>query len=285
MLKLLKSGFYTSVQDKGRFGYRDKGVPVSGAMDGLALSMANALLENEEDAAVLEITMTGPTIEFEENTFIVLTGAKMSATLNNQPISNYKVHEVGIGDILSYGKLENGFRSYLAVKDGFTTPKVLGSRSFSKALTRVTYLKDRSILPYTPCSIFKPKIEEIKIDSYFEEKVLEVAKGPEYNMLGDKQLEKLFGYDFSIAKENNRMAYQLNETIHGHEVSMLTSATLPGTVQLTPAGKLILLMKDGQTTGGYPRILQLTDKAISILAQKNSGILFLSNCFKICKPL
>jgi len=271
MLKLLKSGFYTSIQDKGRFGHRDKGVPVSGAMDRLALSKANALLENDEDAAVLEITMTGPTIEFEENTFIVLTGAKMSATLNNQPISNYKVHEVGIGDILSYGKLENGFRSYLAVKDGFTTPKVLNSRSFSKALTRVTYLRNKSILPYVPCSIFKPKIEEIKIDSYFEEKVLEVAQGPEYNMLHDKQLEKLFGYDFSIAKENNRMAYQLNETIQGHKISMLTSATLPGTVQLTPAGKLIVLMKDGQTTGGYPRILQLTDKAISILAQKKFG--------------
>ena len=67
------------------------------------------------------------------------------------------------------------------------------------------------------------------------------------------------------------MAYQLDETIDGHSISMLTSATLPGTVQFTPSGKLIILMKDGQTTGGYPRILQLTDKAISILAQKKSG--------------
>ena len=67
------------------------------------------------------------------------------------------------------------------------------------------------------------------------------------------------------------MAYQLDETIDSHSISMLTSATLPGTVQFTPSGKLIILMKDGQTTGGYPRILQLTDKAISILAQKKSG--------------
>ena len=67
------------------------------------------------------------------------------------------------------------------------------------------------------------------------------------------------------------MAYQLQETINGHQKSMLTSATLPGTVQLTPAGKLIILMKDGQTTGGYPRILQLTDTAIPILAQKKYG--------------
>ena len=67
------------------------------------------------------------------------------------------------------------------------------------------------------------------------------------------------------------MAYQLNELIEGNKVSMLTSATLPGTIQLTPAGKLIILMKDGQTTGGYPRILQLSDMAMSILAQKRSG--------------
>ena len=271
MLKLLKSGYYTSVQDQGRFGYRNKGVPVSGAMDSLALSKANALLENEEDAAVLEITMTGPTIEFEENTYIVLTGAKMSTTLNNQPILNYKVYEIAVGDILSYGRLEYGFRSYLAVKGGFTTPEVLRSRSFSKALTRLTYLPDRSVLPYEPSSFFTPKIQELKIASYFEETVLELAKGPEFNMLDNPQLEKIFGTDFTVSKENNRMAYQLKESIKGHAVSMLTSATLPGTVQLTPAGKLIILMKDGQTTGGYPRILQLTDKAISILAQKKYG--------------
>ncbi len=268
MLRLLKSGYYSSIQDRGRYGYRDKGVPISGAMDNRAIEKANGLLENDEGDAVLEITMTGPTIEFEEKTYIVLTGASMSATLNNQPITNYKVYKIAIGDILSYGRLENGFRSYLAIKNGFTSEKILGSRSYSKAITKAIFLKDRSVLPYDSCTSFKPLISEIKIDSYFEETVLEGAKGPEYDILDDRQLEKIFGNDFSIAKENNRMAYQLAETINGHSRSMLTSATLPGTMQLTPAGKLIILMKDGQTTGGYPRILQLTDLSISILAQK-----------------
>jgi allophanate hydrolase subunit 2 len=67
------------------------------------------------------------------------------------------------------------------------------------------------------------------------------------------------------------MAYQLTELIEGHDISILTSATLPGTVQLTPSGKLIILMKDGQTTGGYPRILQLSEKSINILSQKKAG--------------
>lgn len=271
MLKLLKSGFYTTVQDKGRFGYRDKGVPVSGAMDGSAITKANALLENTEEAAVLEITMTGPTIEFENETYIVLAGAEMSPTLNNQPILNYKVYKAEPGDILSYGRLEKGFRTYIAIKNGFTTDEILGSRSFYKAITPATYLENKSAIPYEKCSFFEPKITEFKIDPYLDETILEVTKGPEYTILGDTQLGKIFGANFSVAKENNRMAYQLKENIPGHSVSMLTSATLPGTVQLTPSGKLIVLMKDGQTTGGYPRILQLTDRAIAILAQKKIG--------------
>ena len=271
MLRLLKSGFYTTVQDRGRYGYRDKGVPISGAMDNNAIDKANGLLENDEDAAVLEITMTGPTVEFDKDTYIVMTGASMSATLNNRAIYNYKVYKVSAGDILSYGRLENGFRSYLAVKDGFRTKEILGSRSYMKAITEITVLQDRSEIPYNPCHAFNPKIPELKIDPYFDGTILEVAKGPEYELLNDRQLRKIFGKDFTIAKENNRMAYQLKEAIPGHKKSMLTSATLPGTVQLTPAGRLIILMKDGQTTGGYPRILQLTDKSLPILAQKKYG--------------
>ena len=104
-----------------------------------------------------------------------------------------------------------------------------------------------------------------------DESVLETSKGPEFGLFDDKQLERLFSKKFSIAKEYNRMAYQLEQRLPKHTVTILTSATLPGTVQVTPNGKLIVLMKDGQTTGGYPRLLQLSDKAISILAQKKYG--------------
>lgn len=271
MLKVLKSGFYTSVQDLGRFGYRNKGVPVSGVMDHISVKKANSLLENKDTDAVLEITMTGPTLIFEKSTFIVLAGASMSVTLNNEPVRNYKIYEVHEGDILSYGKLNKGFRAYLAIKGGFMTDPVLSSRSFYIPITPVNRLKDGDNIPYDGNNDFTPKISEIKTDSFLEETILEVYKAPEFDLLDDRQLESLFSKDFSISKQNNRMAYQLKENIVGLEYSMLTSATLPGTVQLTPSGRLIVLMKDGQTTGGYPRILQLSDKAISILAQKREG--------------
>ena len=271
MLKVLKSGFYTTLQDEGRFGYRDKGVPVSGVMDVSTVRKANRLLENEDDTSVLEITMTGPTLQFEQDTFIVLAGAEMSATLNNQPIYNYKVYNVNAGDILSYGRLTQGFRGYLALKDGFKSDNILGSQSQYFPITSSGNLKDGDELEYLEVRSFDPKISELKIDVQLGETGLEVSKGPEYGLLDNDHLEDIFFKEFSVAKEYNRMGYQFEEKIKGHKISMITSATLPGTVQITPSGTLIVLMKDGQTTGGYPRILQLSDKAISILAQKKFG--------------
>lgn len=271
MLKVIKPGFFTSLQDVGRFGYRDKGVPVSGVMDTYAISIINTLLENTENASVIEMTMIGPVLEFKEKTYICLAGADISATLNEKPIRNNNVYEVDAGAILSCGKLTKGVRAYLGVKNGFSVPKVLGSVSYYIPITAKACFKKEDSIPYEACDFFKIKSQKKYSSSYLEEVLLEVYKGPEYDMLTDKQLETLFFKDFSIAKENNRMAYQLNEKIEGHKVSMLTSATLPGTVQFTPSGKLIILMKDGQTTGGYPRILQLTDRSIAILAQKKFG--------------
>ena len=271
MLKVLKSGFFVTVQDLGRFGFRDIGVPISGAMDVDSVKKANILLENNPEDAVLEITMTGPTLEFQEPTYICMTGAHLSATLNNQPIENYQVVKVSKGDILSYGRLTDGFRAYLAVKGGFLTEKVLGSRSQFVPVTKANRLKDGEEVPYTKTLSFKPVISEVKIEEHYHHQELEVFKGPEFSLLSDNQLNVIFTKDFSVSKENNRMAYQIAELIDGHSHSMLTSGTLPGTVQLTPAGRLIILMKDGQTTGGYPRIFQLSETSICTLAQKKFG--------------
>ncbi|MEO0570947.1 MAG: biotin-dependent carboxyltransferase family protein [Bacteroidota bacterium] len=271
MLRVLKSGFYTTVQDKGRFDFRHKGVPVSGTMDDLARHRVNTLLENPSNAPVLEITMTGPTLIFEEATFICLGGAKLSATLNNEPVDNYHVYKINKGDILSYGRLEKGFRGYLGVKEGFLFGNVLGSASQFVPLTDAHCIKDGQEIEYMPEASFEPKLTDLKVRSYLDHSELRVDLGPEFELLPEWEQKKLFAISFSVSKENNRMAYQLEEKMEGHSISMLTSATLPGTVQITPSGRLIVLMKDGQTTGGYPRILQLTKEAISILAQKKAG--------------
>ncbi|MEX0291252.1 MAG: allophanate hydrolase subunit 2 family protein, partial [Flavobacteriaceae bacterium] len=132
-------------------------------------------------------------------------------------------------------------------------------------------VKEHMELEYEAVSKFEPKLATLKPEAFHKEYKLEVQRGPEYDILNEAQLHTLFSKEFTIAKENNRMAYQLEDKIEGHTITMLTSATLPGTVQLTPAGRLIILMRDGQTTGGYPRILQLSQKAISVLSQKKYG--------------
>jgi len=271
MLRVAKSGFFTSIQDKGRFGYRNMGVPVSGAMDQHAASLANALLENSEDDAVMEITMSGPILEFFNSTYITITGANLSPSLNGEEIEMHSVHKVLEGDKLTFGSHIDGLRGYLGVKGGLLTDCILNSRSFYKPVTPSARLNDGVEIPYQEVSSFEPKITHITTENIDKVSLLKVSRGPEYDILSEKEQTDLFGKPFTIAKENNRMAYQLEQILDTHTHSMLTSATIPGTVQITPAGKIIILMRDGQTTGGYPRILQLSDEAINVLAQKTFG--------------
>jgi len=271
MLRVAKSGFFTSIQDKGRFGFRNMGVPVAGAMDQQAASLANALLENSDTDAIMEITMSGPVLEFLCPTYIAITGANLSPSLNGEDIDMNSVHKVLEGDELTFGSHIDGLRGYLGVKGGLLTDFVLNSRSFYKPVTTSARLNDGVEIPYQEVASFEPKISHIITENIDKVSLLKVSRGPEYDILSKNEQNDLFSNPFTIAKENNRMAYQLEQTLDTHEYSMLTSATIPGTVQITPAGKILILMRDGQTTGGYPRILQLSDEAINVLAQKTFG--------------
>ena len=127
MVKVIKPGFYTTIQDLGRFGYQDYGVPVSGSMDQYSAQFANALLNNEKSDAVLEMTMTGPKLQFNSQTSICISGANMSPELNGSDIKLNTLIPIKPNDILSFGKLKEGFRSYLAVSGGFQSESNLKS--------------------------------------------------------------------------------------------------------------------------------------------------------------
>lgn len=276
MLKVLKAGFYTTVQDKGRVGFASMGVPFSGAMDTYSADLANAILNNNLDDAVIEITFGSCAFEFLEPTVICITGANFSPKIDEKSIQQNIKIKVQQGAILSFGNIQYGIRSYLAVKDGFTTEKILGSRSFYQNITQNFIIKKNDILPYQP---FTRPIESskasIKIDkTLFSSDTIECYKGSEFDLLLQHQQEKLLSQKFSISNDNNRMGYKLNEVLENDFPQILTSAVLPGTVQLTPSGKLIVLMKDCQVTGGYPRVLQLLESSIARLAQKTTNASF-----------
>ena len=271
MIKVLNPGLFTTIQDTGRFGLRDKGVPVSGAMDRFAAACVNRLLQNREEAAVMEITMTGPELEFEETCRFAICGAFLSPKLEGMPLENNRVYEATAGQKLKFGRLQKGYRAYLGVAGGFESPVVLGSRSWYYPITPRRQLRKGHILE----SGHQTDPGKVKAEAYpevlLQRNYIEAYPGPEYRLLTERQKDQLHRGIFKVSNENNRMAYQLQEKIFGHEHSILTSATLPGTVQLTPDGRIIILMKDAQTTGGYPRILQLSERAMAMLSQKKTG--------------
>ncbi|MFH4968896.1 biotin-dependent carboxyltransferase family protein [Gaetbulibacter sp. M240] len=270
MIKVLSAGLYSTIQDLGRFGFQGIGVPYSGAMDDRAARLANALLGNDENNAVIEQTMVGVKLMFEIDTCIAITGAEMQAKIDNKALELNKSVLVNKGSVLSFGGLKRGIRGYIGVIGGFQTPLVLGSRSMYPNITVSHILKAGDELKVIPLK--KESLNQhahLKVDrTYLDSKILEVFQGPEFEFLTKVQQEQLFNSVFHVSKLNNRMAYQLEELLENNLDPILTSGVLPGTVQLTPSGKLIVLMRDCQTTGGYPRVLQLKEEAIAVLGQK-----------------
>ena len=161
----------------------------------------------------------------------------------------------------------------MAVHGGIDSETVLNIKYFYEDITSQWCLKKNDVLSYkSGTNEIENHESNIKNRSpFYETDTLEVYKGPDFDIFSIEEQEKILSGDYTVSKDNNRMGYQIEELSVEHTKSIITAPVLPGTIQLTPAGKLIMLLKDAQTTGGYPRVLQLTEKSISILAQKNVG--------------
>ena len=276
MIKVIDPGFYTSIQDKGRFGFQNYGVPVSGCMDENSAKIANQILRNLTSSALLELTMTGCSLKFEKSTIIAVTGSDMNAKLNGSSIQMYNKIDVKKGDLLSFGRFEYGFRTYIAFQGGIKSEKVMKSRSMYNGITKSFKIQKNDKIVLNNSINKSRSTNQEKIQKLILSNNIECYKGPEFHKLSKENKENLLKKQFSISNNHNRMGYILNEKIKNNIKPIITSHVMPGTVQLTPGGKIIILMRDCQTTGGYPRILQLTNSAIDILSQKmtNSEIKF-----------
>ena len=273
MIKVLKAGFYTTIQDKGRIGFAAIGVPVSGVMDTYSADLANHLLNNNLDDAVLEITLGGCKFEFLEKTFICISGGDFTAKINDKLVVLNSRIEMNKNDVLSFGKVNFGFRTYLAVKGGFLTAYKLESRSFYPNVTKDFLIRKGDVLDVFQFNdALNTSNTSVKMNkNHFKSRVITCFKGPEFESLNKNQQEQIFDQVFTISNDNNRMGYRLQECLKNDLPQILTSAVLPGTVQLTPSGKIIILMRDCQVTGGYPRILKLTGNGINQMSQKTTN--------------
>ncbi len=269
-IKVLQPGLYSSIQDLGRFGFGKFGVPQSGVMDSYSAKMCNLLLNNSEEKPVLEITQMGPKLEFNESSKIAICGALINPKLNEKAVFNNQVIQVKNGDVLSFGKLEFGCRAYLGISGGFISDIILNSSSWYEGITHQFRLLKGDELFFNSSSTFDNITNsgiKVKTD-YLKEQIVPVYIGPEFYLLSKFQRTDLLSSIFSIDKKNNRMAVQLQEPLLNELRPIITGPVLPGTVQLTPSGNLIVLMRDCQTTGGYPRILHLSEEGINVLSQK-----------------
>lgn len=284
MIKVVASGLYSSLQDLGRFGYRDCGVPVSGAMDLQSAAVANALVGNDPGATVLEFMAAGPVLEFYEATVIAISGAIFSPKIDGIKKGMNTPIVIDKGSTLSFGSPSNGVRAYMAIKGGFTAESMLGSSSYFKGVTGQAQLRKNDTLQFYQGSETSSAANHLTAESdfSFDSNEIEVFKGPEFELLSQTIQNKLKNTVFTIGPQSNRMAYWLNHSEAIAAKDIITAPVQPGTVQITPVGNVIVLMRDAQTTGGYARIFQLTKNAINRLAQKRAGEIV---SFKIVYPL
>jgi antagonist of KipI len=280
-IKIIKAGLQTTVQDVGRTGYRKDGIIVSGAMDTLALQIGNLLLGNEMGEAGLECTLLGPKILFETAQLVALTGGDISPAVDGVAVKMWRPLYVKKGSVLSFGASVWGCRTYLTVFGGFKLHEVLGSYSTYLKAGFGGYngraLKNEDILSFHKIYKGTEKLFnwslDLKLYPDLDGEMIRVLKGPEYDLFTDQSLALLEEEKFQITNEADRMGYRLQgAALQMTEAKeMLSSAVCFGTVQVTPGGSAIILMADHQTTGGYPRVLQVITADLTRLAQMKSG--------------
>lgn len=277
-LHFKKAGFFTSIQDFGRFGHQDIGIPISGAMDKESMQMANYLVGNSDDTPVIEITLLGPEIEIEGNGQIAFAGAQFAGKLNKSPLPLFETIEVKTGDTIKLKGTSAGCRIFLAVGGKTTEPAWLGSHSapsdYVKHTGMVSHFSDGDTLTFHPHRLVDKRIiDEAKRPIYTSCTILRVVTGPDFEQFELEVIQEFFEKTFSISSDSNRMGYRLNEALaqykaKGEEIS---SGVIPGTVQITGSGKPIILTADAQTTGGYPRIANVVTEDLDLVGQMKPG--------------
>ena len=281
-IEILEPGLFTTVQDRGRYGYQRYGVPSSGAMDTFALRAANILVGNEEGAAGLEMTVLGPRIRFLADTWIALTGADLGPTLDGEPLVMWQTAKVQRDGVLSFEGARDGTRSYLAAAGGLDIPLVMGSRS-TYVTAAIGGLDGRPLKPGDILSTFGDKAdvnlserglpESLMAPSYGHQHEIRVVLGPQDESFAAEAIATFLSSEYAIGLESDRMGYRLDGPRIEHKAGpdIVSDGTPLGAVQIPGDGQPIILLADRGTTGGYTKIATVISADIGTLAQAMPG--------------
>ena len=289
---ILKPGIMSSVQDLGRWGFQQYGVPVGGAMDKLSASLANIICGNDENEAVIEMTLHGTSILFNENTYCSFTGGGCKVYVDGIELPFNRLLHIPAFSLINTQPAATGCRTYFAVTGGLDIPKTMGSAS-TYVPSGIGGIKGRNLIkgdilhfkkrdhsiPSSSMKILGNKIHAShwQVPDIFmheqDHEVIHVVPGLEYDLFDEASRIRFFQSSYTIGLQSNRMGYRLEgeKLLMKEKNEMVSTPVATGIIQITHDGTPIILMADAQTTGGYPRIARVCSVDISKLAQMKTG--------------
>jgi antagonist of KipI len=289
-------GLQTTLQALGRTGHQHLGVGPGGAMDEVSHRLASLLVGNAPDLPSMEITLTGPALEFATDSLIALAGADLSAEAAGLPVPHWRPVLVRAGTTLQFGKALEGCRCYLAVAGGFGVPAALGSAStnlaggFGGFHGRALHAGDRLETGPPPADrcpglqrLFQGETRAVLSTGWFlpwfqeldfrRPAQLRLIPGPHWPLLRAESRAALLNETYRLASDSDRMGLRLRGPKLALErpLEPVSAGVATGTLQLPADGAPILLMADRQTTGGYPRLGELASVDLPKAAQLRPG--------------
>jgi biotin-dependent carboxylase-like uncharacterized protein len=281
-LKVLSPGLHTTVQDLGRVGYQNIGVPVSGALDGFALRLANALVGNPQGMAALEILVSGPTVEIAADTArVALTGTGASLRMGSEGprvIAAGQSVVLRRGDVVQIALGRQSACCYLAVEGGIAVPRVLGSAStyVRAALGGLNgcALQRGAVIPLAlGCASERNESRAPALPFGSPDQPIRVVLGPQQKYFRKEALAALLVAEFRVSKDADRMGMRLDGPLlrHRRGWDIVSDAIATGSIQVPGSGQPIVLLADHQTTGGYPKIATVISADLPALGRRRPG--------------
>jgi biotin-dependent carboxylase-like uncharacterized protein len=284
-LRVLSPGLLTTIQDRGRTGYQYLGVPVSGALDPVALAAANALVNNRPDEAALEIFYRGPAlaVEAESVRVAVAGGDALIERLEDrdadrgQRIETMRSITLHRGEAIRIGAVSGSACAYLAIEGGFAIEPVLGSLS-TDIRSRIGGIAGRALMEgdHLPLRCGQASaMPELAFASLAlaTPKCVRIVAGAQRDFFTDTEFAAFTQTDYVVGANSSRMGLRLTgrPIAHNRGANIVSDAVAPGSIQIPGDGQPIVLLADRQTTGGYPKIASVISADIPALGRLKPG--------------
>lgn len=280
-IEIINGGMLSTVQDAGRFKVMKNGFTQSGAMDSHSMNLANKLVGNLPNCAVIEMTMLGITARFTQKCIIALCGGDFEAKINGSPIRMCKAYRVGVGDELAVGCAKKGLRAYLAVSGGIDVEPVMESRS-TNLKSEIGGYNGRRLGAGDVLNIGSDCIDlsfmeldkrQVPPEKYESTVTLRAVLGPQDFMFTDEDKKIFFSAEYKVTPNADRMGIRLDgPAMKGRDgMDIISDGIVFGSVQIPKSGVPIILAADHQTTGGYAKIATVISADLPLLAQARPG--------------